>query len=555
MTPHRALTIPDVLHEVFKYFTTHPWLTTPGAEMVTSELPPPGKKSSNDDSEASVKAKRRTLAYAARTCKAFAESASRILWEVQDGFGPIVTVLKNAQTSDDGDYTPDWVRFEHIARRVRALYTESDGGLSNGDSTLGLICARYHDIPIFPNLRALICYVPRPPCALLMRRLYASPTLLFVDTREGDSTLGESLTIVSDACPEIIHLHALLLTRLDEDGHRAVAKFNNLHTAKFGRIDNPLFRHLGTLPRLRMLYGSFVVSDPEMGTDAPFPALQELFVVDDDDDTDFLGALPYISSRSLALLSIRVRVELTEDMLEYLEEICASPPLAHLRSVELVAHITFNQWDNPDEPFEGVVFADVLRALQPLRELTAITVVVAFATSTVAGFSVEDRDLRSIAETWPDLARLEIGHIIEHDDWPGGPEGIGRPSLGAVVSLAECCRTLEAVNVEFESVDVRALEKLEARAAARSAPQTALRQIVVGPGVTDFCQKLRLADPVRMAAALRKLFPNVVGGLEIIEGGTAEGCEAVRYRGWNPSEMKTDMFYLMKALEDSHLYG
>ena len=90
MTPHRALTIPDVLHKVFKYFATHPGLTTPGAEM---------DPSSNDDSEASVRAKRRTLAHAARTCKAFAEPASHVLWEVLDGFGPIVSVLKNAQVS------------------------------------------------------------------------------------------------------------------------------------------------------------------------------------------------------------------------------------------------------------------------------------------------------------------------------------------------------------------------------------------------------------------------------------------------------------------------
>ena len=127
--------------------------------------------------------------------------------------------------------------------------------------------------------------------------------------------------------------------------------------------------------------------------------------------------------------------------------------------------------------------------------------------------------------------------------------------MGAVVSLAERCRRLEAVNVEFESVDARALEKLEARAAACSVQQMTLHQIIVGPGVTDFCQKLRLVDSARVAKALRKLFPNVVGGLEIVGGGVEEGVEAVKYRGWKPNEMKTDMFHLMKALEDLHLDG
>ena len=36
-----------------------------------------------------------TLARVARTCKAFSEPASRILWAVQDGLAPAVSVLKN----------------------------------------------------------------------------------------------------------------------------------------------------------------------------------------------------------------------------------------------------------------------------------------------------------------------------------------------------------------------------------------------------------------------------------------------------------------------------
>ncbi len=227
---------------------------------------------------------------------------------------------------------------------------------------------------------------------------------------------------------------------------------------------------------------------------------------------------------------------------------------APARELDLAIHMSFNQWDDEDEPFEGVAFADVLPPLQRLRALTVLTIVVGFTTSTVAGFGVEDADLRAIAATWPGLVRLEIGHSIDHDDWPGGPEGISRPSLGAVVALAERCRELVALNVEFGSVDARALERLEARAAACAAPQTELRQFVEGPGVTGFCQKLRLTDPARVAAALRKLFPNVVSGLEMVPGGVEElGAKAVRYRGWDQDDMNTDMFRLMKALEHSHL--
>ena len=98
MSPHRALTVSDVLHEVFKHFATHPWLTAPGTEVTMSKVPPLRKKSSDDD-EADAKEKRRTLAHATRACKAFAEPASRVLWEIQDRFGPIMSVLKNTQVS------------------------------------------------------------------------------------------------------------------------------------------------------------------------------------------------------------------------------------------------------------------------------------------------------------------------------------------------------------------------------------------------------------------------------------------------------------------------
>ena len=71
------------------------------------------------------------------------------------------------------------------------------------------------------------------------------------------------------------------------------------------------------------------------------------------------------------------------------------------------------------------------------------------------------------------------------------------------------------------------------------------------------CQKLRLVDPARVAKALRRLFPNIESGLELVGGGNMEEDrpEAVRYCNWSAGEMNTDMFRLMKALEDSLLSG
>ncbi|KAI1787770.1 hypothetical protein LXA43DRAFT_1064103 [Ganoderma leucocontextum] len=267
--------------------------------------------------------------------------------------------------------------------------------------------------------------------------------------------------------------------------------------------------------------------------------------------TDFVAVLPLISSRSLARLSLRISVPLTESMLEYLDEMCSSPALAQLHELDLRVDIEFNQFENQDEPFEGVRVADVLAPLKRLPALRDVLVVVNFPTSTITTFDMNDQDLDTVASAWPDLARVKVGH--KHDDWNGGPLVISRPSLSAVVSLAERCRKLERVDVEFECVDASELARLEARAAdACASPQTELRRIVFDPD-TGFCQQLRVADPSRLVAALRKTFPNLTSGLEMLQEETWEG--SVRYRDWYPDDMKTDAFRLLMALDDLHLDG
>ena len=256
------------------------------------------------------------------------------------------------------------MRFEHLSRRVRVLF--AGRGLSCDDDMLALIRSRYNGSPFFPNLRALFCGYETLDAALLTG-LCASPALVFITTRENESTLGKSLSVISNVCPKVVHLHVHTFAHLDEGCHRALVKFNNLHTAHFERIDNTLFRHLGTLPNLRKLHGTFAISNPDMGTKAAFPVLQELNIRNEEDNADFLLVLPFISSRSLAFLSLHIELVFTEEMLEYLDELCASPALARLRHFDLSLNFTFNQWDYPEEPFEGFTFTNVLPFLQRLR--------------------------------------------------------------------------------------------------------------------------------------------------------------------------------------------
>lgn len=96
MAPHSALTLPDTLHEIFKSFATRPQLALPSADLGSFEFPSAAKD--KDDFQTS-KANRQALACAARTCKAFAEPASCVLWEVLDDMWPIESLLRDACVS------------------------------------------------------------------------------------------------------------------------------------------------------------------------------------------------------------------------------------------------------------------------------------------------------------------------------------------------------------------------------------------------------------------------------------------------------------------------
>ena len=389
----------------------------------------------------------------------------------------------------------------------------------------------------------------------------ASPILVLFEIAPGYGLAApEILATVADAHQELIHLKAPCLLVFNQEMHRALAKFTDLHTAHFMAIDTALFRHLAALPNLRALCGRFDIPKPIMNIPGAFPALQELSTEDLNNRTDFLAVLPVLSSKSLTHLSHCISVPLTGNMLEYLDELCSSTSLVHLRKLELHVEIEFDPFD--DEPFEGVRFAGVLALLKRLPGLKDIWVVVVFQTPAVTTFDMTDKDLDAVASAWPDLARVKLGHIINDDDNLGdGPclgRGISRPSLSAVVSLAERCRKLESLDIEFETVDAGELARLEARADAAAcacaSPQTELRGIAFDP-YTDIRQKLRVADPSRLAVALRKLFPNLVGGLEMLKKEPRAGERSVTYRHWLSCDMDTDAFRLLKALDDLHLGG
>ena len=451
--------------------------------------------------------------------------------------------------SDTGGPSVDWVRFEHLARYIRALSYPSEAIID--DDTIHLLCSRHLHRPILPNLRVLSWTAagqgPGDRDIALLESLSSSPALCRVCV---DDDRKEALDVLLVNCPDIMHLrYAGRLTELAST--RSVVGFKGLRTVKFSHIEDELFRQLGSLPNLRVLEGALALSETLDLPDSSFPVLEELWINNRFDDTSSLTSLSLISSKTLAILSIEIPLPFTDALLEFLDKLCTKSALKALRKLDFTAEIEFDPFDNEDdEVFEGVVFGDVLRRLTRLPTLEDVSFVVQFTTSAIAAFDVDDADMDRIASAWPNLRRLTVMRICRNNDWEGEACGVSRPSLSAIISLATRCRQLEMLYIEFESVKMDELERLEARALECINPQRALREIMLEP-FSNYHNTLRLTDPVRLAAALRAIFPDLTGGLgEPLED---EAGELLRHGPWKPTEFDTDAFRLLKTLEETHL--
>ncbi|KAM5545286.1 hypothetical protein V8D89_001397 [Ganoderma adspersum] len=609
MAPHKALLIPDVLHEIFKHLAPCPQLSLPDENMGIFEFP---EDFNQTDSRDTYKTRRLALACAARTCRAFTNPASRVLWEVLDEIEPLLSVLRSTQVSHSCNTVLDaagWARFEDVCRRIRALSFTARPSAAVGDMLSLIFNSHHHDGASFkfqlPNLRALSVWWevwddedPDPGIASLLLKAFgtlcASPSLVLLCLPAITEDHLEVLETIAAACtPRLLHLRVPDVRDLHTvtDADRILGPFTSLQTVTFGRIDRETLLLLGSLPKLRTLTGAFSIDpvDNHAIVDtrrALFPALQELTTSDRDHDVHFPAMLSDLMSsahlNSLTVLTLRIRTESPEGMLRYLNEAFSpslSPALASLH--ELNMSIELNPlplfavglpmgWHSLDNRTSSHSSSASPRGSRTSRSSSSSR------RSLATSFDVCDDDLDMVAATWPDLVSLKVLHA----NWASGSRGTltKRPSLSALVALAERCRSLESVDVEFDSVGADELARLEARASRCSASgpwgtstvpqsQTALRRIVVDISGRprseydgrdlEYHKRLRIAEPSRLAAALRTLFPNLRGGLgpEEQERMHMSAAKRRRYSGcrwpWGPArdaEAEMDALRLLKAL-------
>lgn len=162
-------------------------------------------------------------------------------------------------------------------------------------------------------------------------------------------------------------------------------------------------------------------------------------------------------------------------------------------------------------------YAPFFNIFAPLIDLHALEYLEIACWSRV--LSISDADVARMARSWPHLQRIAIAYTLvpfeptEPPIWdPYGPK-VARPSLSALVDLAERCLALYYCDIPAASMSEEELVTLEAHAAAAEAEnrprQTNLRSLILAYRM--YCDHFRLPDADRVARALLVLLPSLHG--------------------------------------------
>ncbi|KAI9058975.1 hypothetical protein FKP32DRAFT_1680301 [Trametes sanguinea] len=593
---HPALAHPDILSEIFQYLAPYPDALH---ALDTGYMPNPMPSER-------VTVPRRTLVSAALTCRAFAEPASAVLWAIlPQGFGPlfyalpafkVVVTLENPdlfQWGDffgdpyrveyqtlQGDISPkDWERWRHCASRVRFIrYSFNYPRWTVEEPFLSILLRPAAEgRPLLPHLKALNCPETRgDPIQMSLLRSIMSPSLSVVSINAYNPStfslhLADDLKMMLQASKYIKRLHIRSGYRVVHM-HLPLAYFTHLRALYIApavslALYQHLIRQLDALPELTELSlaidqdQSSAQALPLQGSDkhncvdradaaGGFPSLRRLSIAGT--PSEIHQFLVRANSAVLENISISSSQETVGEVETMFRALATERTASTLRKLFVSLETDFRPVLNGAEPLQTsfrAIAAPVL-SLGSLEDLEMI--------SWNSIVSISDEDVSQMSAAWPRLRRLEIlsdvkDNFREYDAWMPHAPDIVRPSLTALVLLAERCRSLELLKIDIADVSEDELQALEARAAAIASSgdtqpclQTRLRNLVFAHG--DRCLHLALPDVERLARALRRLFPMLEG-----PGESAQDWSTRRRpmkHAWTSEQRNTDAFRLMERLNE-----
>ncbi|KAI0752619.1 hypothetical protein C8Q80DRAFT_1267144 [Daedaleopsis nitida] len=433
---------------------------------------------------------RQTLASAARTCRAFADPASRVLWSAVDGLVPLLRLLSNLKEctretlnqftrkyNSESIYTFDgevpeegWVCFERMAARVKCFLCDAEESLD--PSLVDVLVSRYSGArhrPLFVNLQSLSWPDPRNDDRHRLLRILCTPALQYVlipdyqsGGREHDSG-RQDLAAIADCAPSLLHFRADL-SGLPLGGPDSVLfrlrALRSLKLSLYAPLDKCLFTHLSELPHLEFLDATLPAPGPSKSTArAGFPALRHLYMKLNDTGVPSarLSILSRISSPSLETLDLLITAH-SSGAVQFVHDLCSLPVTRSLKHLSIAANepLILPRPANATAPPAVLKFAAVALPLLALSRIEDIRL-----STYPYALEVTDEDVARVAAAWPRLTTVCLR---------GTGTPAARPSLGALVALSERCPALTELQVEVADITAADVARLEAHVASPAYP-------------------------------------------------------------------------------------
>lgn len=467
----------------------------------------------------------------------------------------------------------DLARWKHCARRVRHLvlsHTEKSL-LEAPFASFFLRCATSVGESIFPLLKTIAFQETSggDPAKKQLLRACLSPNLTSITVLSNipynfSVHLDDDLEMLSTACDNVqritIMSHSLLIHNPPLTGFRQLPAIDlGLVSWQESRPLVSQLRALAKLEELRIAFWhiNFGEPQPPLQPDPKgFLALRKLRLVGRAPATEQI--LASIGSTSLQYLEI---AHMGMDTFADFDTLVRAVPWMQIASslrqlylgLDAELHtLRFRDANPVHTPFFSV--------LAPLADMHALETLEVSTWNRV--LSISDDAVAQMGTAWPRLQHLSV-HVsstfaLGHDATLFTPydADIARPTLSALVHLAERCPSLAYCAIDAASVSEAELVVLEERAAAvdsarMDTTQTRLEQLV--PAHRVHSKHFTLPDVERVAHVLRSLFPSIEG-VGVGEPGhnfpPLLPFKRATRDVWSEDEQGTDVFRLLERLNE-----
>lgn len=460
----------------------------------------------------------------------------------------------------------EWERWKICVRRVRCITLKNTRAAYFDEPFIPLLLHASAGVPILPSLQSITFSEPRgKPVQSQLLRALAGPALFTISvynaTPHAYSThILDDMEAISRSCDNVrcmlIYSEVRSLSQ-----NWPLIRFPRLRTLYFDCLSwfpcRSMTSQLGALKELEELDISYeftssnaqsmaALDDPSATTNA-FPALRKLHLT----ASTFQAGQIISSISSTSLQEVRISTYqpvFRADVTPFIQMFPWAQNASSLRRLDLS---NTTNWDtlntSPGDPFYAAFFD----MFAPLAELHALEYLEISCWSRV--LSISDADAARMARAWPRLQRILIAYSVvpfepaEPPVWdPYGPQ-VARPSLSALVDLAERCPALfycEILAADVTESELITLEAHVAEARDRSR-QTSLRSLLPARGA--HCDHFTLCDVDRVARALLALFPSLYGVGRATRRPSIESGRPSRY-SWSGQQRNSDGFRLLERL-------